>query len=229
MFGRSRPVVFDPYARRRRRRLPAWALALGLGVMLGAGGLWWAQAQWLPPRLSVAEGQELRARQQQAQEQAAQQAVALEALREGRDAAAAELAGLKARAGSEGRALEQAQATLEALMEALPPDPREGAVAVRAARFALRGGQLVYTLALSQAGPGLRPVRLQFVVEGQTTSGASRSLELSPPAPPPLGRQALLQGSVALPAGLQAPRLVTVRVLDREGGQALGMRVLPVR
>ncbi|MBL0719579.1 hypothetical protein JI742_06715 [Piscinibacter sp. Jin2] len=227
MFGRNRPVVFDPYAR-RRRRMPAWLVSLFIGAALGSGGLWWAQTKWLPPRLSVAEGRDLLARHQAAQAQLATQATALEELRQARDGAVAELARLKASAGSEGRALEEARATLDALMEALPPDPRDGTVAVRAARFAARGGQLGYTLALSQAGTAPRALTLKLVVEGESASGTARSVELSPPPPPPLGRKALLQGSVALPSGLQA-RQVTVRVLAREGGESLGMRVLPVR
>src|SRR5438270_716687 len=39
MFGRSKPIVFDPYGRRRRGlRVPRWLVLLLLGGALGAGG-----------------------------------------------------------------------------------------------------------------------------------------------------------------------------------------------
>lgn len=232
MFSRQGPIVFDPYAGRRRRRLPRGLLALLAGLLLGAAGHAWLQSQVLPPRLSLAEGRDLQARLDQALAQAAEAEAERAALRQAREAAVAELAGLKAAIGSEGRALEQAQASLEALLEALPPDPRDGEIAVRAARFSLRGGQLAYTLALSQAQATPRPLRLSFIVEGETAAGTRRSLTLKPVLPPPLGRQALLQGSLPWPGGPLQPRLVTVRIQDPaepEGGEILGMRVLPVR
>jgi hypothetical protein len=61
MFGRSnKPVTFDPYAgRRKRRRVPSWLLLLLGGIGLGAGGLYYAQERYLPPRLSPADSARL--------------------------------------------------------------------------------------------------------------------------------------------------------------------------
>ena len=56
MFGRSRPVVFNPYGRRRSRwRLPRWLVLLLLGAALGVAGVLLAQERYLPPRLSAAQ------------------------------------------------------------------------------------------------------------------------------------------------------------------------------
>ena len=54
MLGRSRPVEFNPYGRRRsRRRFPRWLLLLLVGVAVGAGGVVLVQERYLPPRLSA--------------------------------------------------------------------------------------------------------------------------------------------------------------------------------
>ena len=66
MFGSSKPVVISYGNRRQRARLPRWLLWLLIGVAAGAGGLWWAQERYLPPRLSADETRELRGAFEQA-------------------------------------------------------------------------------------------------------------------------------------------------------------------
>ena len=59
MFGRSRPVVFDPYpSRRSRGRPPAWLVTAVLGIALGAGGVLYVQERYLPQRLSPEQSAE---------------------------------------------------------------------------------------------------------------------------------------------------------------------------
>ena len=51
MFGRSRPVIFNPYGRRRSRfRVPRWLVLLLVGAALGMAGVLAVQERWLPPR-----------------------------------------------------------------------------------------------------------------------------------------------------------------------------------
>ena len=51
MFGRSRPVVFNPYGRRRSRwRLPRWLVLLLLGAALGVAAVLGVQERYLPLR-----------------------------------------------------------------------------------------------------------------------------------------------------------------------------------
>ena len=80
MFGKSRPVVIDYGHRRKSRRVPRWLVLLGLGIALGAGGLWLAQERYLPPRLSPAESLRLRHAFEQADAQRAQLQLQLEHL-----------------------------------------------------------------------------------------------------------------------------------------------------
>jgi hypothetical protein len=115
------------------------------------------------------------------------------------------------------------------LTASLPPDPRGGAVAVRAARFEVDGGALVYDVVLSRDRAGGKPFEgvLQFVVAGAPLDGPERTVKLDP-VPISVGRYESVRGSVPLPDGFK-PRQTTVQVLDRPGGRLSGMRVLYVK
>src|SRR5690349_278548 len=79
MFGRSRPITFDPYGSRRGRRVPRWILLLLIGFVLGAVAIVVVQERWLPPRLSADASARLRASFEQAEAQRARLAAELEA------------------------------------------------------------------------------------------------------------------------------------------------------
>ena len=112
---------------------------------------------------------------------------------------------------------------------ALPPDPRGGAVEVRAGRFVSRANALGYELVLTRERLGAKPLEgvVQLVVGGATARGVEASVT-SPPAPVAIGAHAVVRGSVALPEGFK-PRQAMVQVLDRAGGRPIGMRVLLVK
>ena len=60
MFGQFKPIAFEPYGRRRSRRLvPRWLVLLTLGAAIGAGGVVLVQERYLPPRLSADASAEL--------------------------------------------------------------------------------------------------------------------------------------------------------------------------
>lgn len=231
MFGSSKPVVFDRYAsRRHRRRLPPWLAWLLCGAVLGVAGLVYVQERHLPPRLSAAESTRVQSAYDSAQAERTrldaeltQTRLQLEAAQAAQRRAAADLA----TAQREPNAL---RAQIEALLDALPPDPRGGAVQVRAARFEPAGdGKLGYHLVLSRAQAGGTPFSgvLQFAVAGSTARGSPTTLAPEPVAVQ-VGRYQITSGELALPAGV-VPRQVTVRVLDRPGGKLMGLRVLNVR
>lgn len=230
MFRRSTEVSFSRYGKRRSPwRLPGWLWLLLAGAALGAGGVVYVQQEVLPPRLTAeasarttaayknAEAERLRLAQAQLQLQAE-----LAAAQEARQKQAAELAA--------GRAtIERLQGELAVLVDAFPPDPRRGPVAVRAMRFVGEGQALAYDLALSREPGGARPLAatLQIVVTGESAGRGETAVTL-PPVPVKLGPQAVLRGSQPLPAGFR-PRQATVRILGGSGGPLLGMRVGLVR
>jgi hypothetical protein len=229
MFGRSKPVVFDPYRRQRRGRIPGWVWLLLAGITVGALAVIGVQERLLPPRLSAGESSALRQSYAQADTDRTRLQAALSEAQQALKAATAERDRLQAEHSRLSAQIEQQQPLIDFLVDALPPDPRGGAVAVRGARFVNRQGVLQYALALSREGGDSRPLAatLQLRVTGETAGGTERTAELQPVALSLPGRAVAL-GQVPLPGGL-SPRQVTVRVLDKDGKRPLGMRVLVVR
>jgi hypothetical protein len=225
----SKPVVISYGHRRKRWRPPAWLLWCLLGVVVGAGGLWWVQENHLPPRLSAQASSELRSSFESADAERKTLRSQLDATAQRLDGAlatgkqqAAELAAPRA-------AADKLRADLAALIDALPPDPRGGAVQVRVANFAMQAGRMAYDLVLTlDAGAKPPPgAVMQLSVLGLTARGAESTVALDP-VKLTLERQTVVRGSLPLPEGFRA-RQTTVQVLDAAGGKALGMRVMPVR
>jgi hypothetical protein len=228
MFGASKPVVISYSRRRKGWRPPAWLLWWLAGVAIGAGGLWYVQENHLPPRLSAQASSELRSSFDAADAERKTLRTQLDATAQRLDAAlaagkqqAAELAAPRAVA-------DKLRADLAALIDALPPDPRGGAVQVRLANFAMQAGRLAYDVVLT-LDTGAKPppgAVMQLSVLGLTARGAESTITLDP-VKLALERQTLVRGSLPLPEGFRA-RQTTVQVVDA-GGKAMGMRVLLVR
>lgn len=242
MFTRNKPVVFDRYGsggRRSRFRIPRWLLILMLGILLGAGGLSYAQRNLLPPRLTPGESQELlsRAGRLEAERQRLQgelDRTTTEA-RTAAQTAAREIASTRSRNEKLASDLAAARESVTPLerdvalfLSILPPDPRGGTVAVRAASFANDAGKLDYHVLLTRDpkdGKAFEGV-IELVVTG-TRGGRNDTVTLDP-VPVSLERYRHVQGELALPPGFDG-RQVNVRVLDRAGGRLLGTRLLYVR
>ena len=230
MFGSSKPVVLERYGRRRSRwRLPGWLWLLSGGIAAGAGGLFYLQERHLPPRLSAEDTAALRSDFAQADAERQKLKADLGTTRHQLDAALAtkkrqdeELAAPRATA-------QRLREDMAALIAALPPDPRGGAVEVRAGRFATQGGALAYDVVLTRERDNAKPMFgvMQLSVMGLSARGAETTLALKP-VEFQLAGQALARGSQPLPDGFK-PRQVTVQVLDRAGGKPLGMRVMLVK
>lgn len=228
MFGRSKQIVFDPHpSRRSRGRPPAWLVTAALGVAIGAGGVLYVQERYLPQRLSPEQSAKLQSMLEKTETERArladeltQATTRLEAGAKAGKATADDLAAAR-------KTIIRQRADIAALLEALPPDPRGGTIAVRAARFEKDGGDLVYQIVLSRE-KSAQPFKgvMQFVVRG-ARAGASTNVTLD------AGTVAFsdydsLAGRVALPEGFD-PNQATVNVLDAPGGKLMGMRVLYVR
>jgi hypothetical protein len=230
MFGRSSAIVFDSYGGRRSRwRLPRWLWLLLAGIGLGAGAVVAVQERLLPPRLSAEASAELRTDFERAE--AERQRLKTELGRTGLQlqAALGEKKTLADEVGASRATVERLREDLAAVIAALPPDPRGGAVEVRAARFSARGGQLSYDLVLTRERAGGKPMPgvLQLLVAGESERGVPATVALKAVALS-MGGQSVVRGSLPLPEGFR-PRETTVQVLDRPAGKSLGMRVLPIK
>jgi hypothetical protein len=230
MPGRSKPIEFNPYGRRRkRRRVPGWLLLLVVGIAAGAGGVLLLQERYLPPRLSAEESTRLTAslertdsERQRLERELAETTKRLDAALEERKPLQAEVAGSR-------QATQQLREDLAAVVAALPDDPRDGEVAVRAARFSAQDGMLGYDVVLTRERARDKPLTgvMQFAVAGKTGRGPETTLTLKP-VPVSLGKYQVLRGSLPLPQGFDA-RQATLSVLDRVDGKLLGKRVLYVQ
>ena len=230
MFGRHKPVVFDPYGgRRKRRAVPRWLVLLLAGAVLGTGGVIFVQERYLPPRLSADAAAALRSDFERADSERERLAAALADTAKQLDAALAEKKTLADGLAASRQAVEHLRADVSALAAVLPPDPRGGAVQVRAARFSADEGRLLYEVVLSRERAGGKPLPgvMQLVVAGTPARGPETSVTLQPVSLS-LGNVETVRGGVPLPEGF-TPRQTKVNVLDRVGGKLLGTRVINVR
>lgn len=227
MFGRPTPVVFQAYGARRRRRVPPWLWLLAFGIAAGAALVVVAQERWLPPRLSAAASAELRGAYEQAEAERKRLAAALHATSGRLDAALAEGRTLASQLAAARQRADGLADDVASLVSALPPDPRGGAVQIRAARFEPATGGLSYDIVLAREGArrALSGV-LQLVVAGDA-EGEPQRVTLEPIAVSVASHEGV-RGHVDLPAGF-TPRQATVQVLDRAGGRRLGLRIVNVR
>ena len=229
MFGRSREVVFSYNRKRTRWRLPRWLLLLMAGVLLGAAAVVLVHERYLPPRLSAAESAALRSQFEQADVERHRLRLDLAgAQKRLEDTLLQQQAGAEALAASLASAA-RSRDELTAVVTALPPDPRGGAVAVRAGRFTVKGAELEYNLVLTRERALGKPVpgTLQLLVAGESERGV-QGVVTPKPIPVLLGSHAVLRGSLALPAGFK-PRQTTIQVFDQPAGRPLGMRVLAIQ
>ncbi len=230
MFGRSKPVVFDPYRRRRSPfRPPAWLVLLLSGVVVGAGGVIVAQQRYLPPRLSASASAELRSAYDRADAERLRLQAALAATEKRLAATLAEKSALNDDLALSRATVDQLRGDLTSVVASLPPDPRTGVVEVRAGRFSSEGGRLIYDVVLTRERNAGKPMPgvMQLLVAGETERGAESTVSLKPVTLSVSGHE-VLRGSLPLPAGFR-PRQTTIQVLDRGAGKLLGMRVLPVK
>lgn len=231
MFGSSKQVAFKPvpYQRRRApRRVPPWLLLLLLGAAFGASSYWYAQESLLPPRLSSAESQMLRSDLAIANSELQKsRAERLQAVDKSTQAEAREK---KAQAdlATAQKTTERLQKNLAQFVSALPPDPRGGAVGIRAASFSTQARQLSYNLILTQPAktPDVFRGSIQFVVTGARATAPPVTITLNP-LPLELETVQQFAGSVNLPEGL-VPREIAVRVLRASNGELVSMRVFKI-
>lgn len=231
LFRRSGPVVFEPYGYRKRRSwgIPRWLVLLLVGIAIGAGGLLYVQEEYLPQRLSPAESQRLQAQVGELDGERQQLRASLEETTRRLQASEAEMQRLSGELAAERELTQKLRHDIALFEEVLPPDPRDGAIGVRAARFQNDDGKLAYHVLLTRDAQGSKPFRgvMELVVSGSRAGGANATVTLDP-IDVTLVSYEHLQGALPLPEGFTA-RQTTVRVLDRPNGRLQGMRVINVR
>jgi hypothetical protein len=231
LFGRGGPVVFEPYGYRKRRSwgVPRWLVLLLVGIAIGAGGLLYVQEEYLPARLSPEESQRLQARVSELDGERARLQSSLEESTAKLRASETEAKRLSTELAGARERTQKLQQDIALFEDVLPPDPRDGAVGVRAARFSAENGNLAYHVLLTRETKSAKPFRgvMQVVVAGSRASGANASVTLDP-VEVNLASYEHLQGTLTLPEGFTV-RQTTIRVLDAPNGRLQGMRVINVR
>lgn len=230
-FRRNGPVVFEPYGYRKRRSwsIPRWLVWLTIGILLGAGGLLYVQQEYLPARLSPEESDRLQTRVSELEGEQERVQGALDTATQQLRASEAQSERLSGELATARERLQKQQQDLALFEEVMPPDPRGGAIAVRAARFSNENGRLAYHVLLTRDAKSSKAFRgvMQLVVAGERASGRNESVALDP-VQVNLASYVHLQGVLALPDGFTA-RQATIRVLDGPDGRVQGMRVIHVR
>ncbi|MBE0594423.1 MAG: hypothetical protein M9951_05715 [Burkholderiaceae bacterium] len=232
MFGRSKPVVFEPHGYRRGRswKIPRWLLILLAGIVIGVGGLLYAQEEYGPQRLTAAESQRLQATLDQTESERQRLQDELGATTRKLEAAVAEGKTLSEQLAESRGSVGALQQDIDLFLQALPPDPRGGPTQIRSARFFQDGGRLGYHVVVTRDKPTARPYTgvMQFVVAGTRGNSSAETNVTLDPIEVVLPAYVHLRGSMPLPEGFN-PRETTVRVMDSVGGATRAMRVLYVR
>ncbi len=227
MLGQFKPVAYEPYGR-RRSGVPRWLVLLLFGAGLGAAAVVAIQELYLPARLTVDASTRMRtaferaeADHKRAESELADATKRLEALQAESKSALNDVAAARATA-------QRLRDDLVSVIAALPPDPRPGSVEVRAARFSVKKGQLIYDAVLTRERGGAQPLQaaMQILVTGQNARGTEATVSLAP-EPLAVGSHEVPRGSLQLPDAFK-PRQATLQVLDRGNGKQLGMRVFVV-
>ena len=228
MFGSSKPIPFEPYGRRRsRRRVPRWLVLMLLGIGLGAGGVLYVQERYLPPRLTAKASAQLRESFERADAERQRLQAELTATSDRLRGTLDENKRLASDVSVQGETVQRLRQDIALLVASLPPDPRNGPVAVRAARFEVQGDTLAYNVVLSRERTGANPFGgvMQLVVAG--ASGRAADTVALAPVPVSVGLYDTVRGSLPLPHGFK-PRQATIHVLDKVGGKLMGLRVINV-
>jgi cell division protein FtsL len=232
MFGRSQRAVFKPSVYqpgKRSRRMPRWLVLLLAGVVLGAGGVLFLQANYGPQRLSVEQSEQLHSELSAANLDRQRLQAQVEEVTQQRDAARSTHEKLTADLTQARQQIDALNKNLVLFQDAIPPDPRGGPIGVRSATLSRQPGQLDYQVLIMRDGDKTGvPFKgtLQFAVEGRYPNG--RTGTVTPDAlPMDLDRYAHMGGTLTLPEGFIA-RTVTIKVLDSAQKQQ-AMRVYYVR
>ncbi|HEV7913029.1 MAG TPA: hypothetical protein VGP22_04640 [Albitalea sp.] len=204
-------------------------MLLLLGAAAGVAGVMVVQQRYLPPRLSVEESATLRSAFDRAEAERLRLQRELGDTAKRLDAALADRKRLGDELSGSRDTAERLRDVVTSVVASLPPDPRGGAVEVRAARFSADKGALAYDVVLTRERSGGKPLSgvMQLLVVGASARGTETTATLKPVAISVASYESL-RGSMPLPDGFK-PRQTTINLLDRVDGKLLGRRVIFVK
>jgi hypothetical protein len=208
--------------------LPRWFVLLLSGIAVGAAGVVVVQERYLPPRLSADASERLNRALEKSDAERLKLASGLGEVTKRLESVLADRKGLADDLAASRVATERLRDDVASAVASLPPDPRGGAVEVRAGRFTAKAGMLAYEVVLTRQHATAKPWVgvMQLVMSGESAQGAAATVTLKPVALS-LGSHEIVRGSLPLPEGFR-PRQATIQVLDRAAARPLGMRVLRV-
>lgn len=178
MFGSSKkPVVFSPSGYRQRRRgLPGWFISLLIGMILGSTSLWFLLSNYGPPRISLAEAQQLQRH--------------IDALTQDKQQLQHRILELEQHLSQTQQLVKQLQPVqttspalqLNDILAKLPPTQSEADVQLRQAKFYGRSGELGYELVFTRHPKHSQaiPIRIEIHTSGQYQNGKQGYAQLAP-------------------------------------------------
>lgn len=224
-----KPVAYDPYRKRRSRwQVPPWMVLLLTGLGIGVLGTAVVQEHVLPPRLSVGESASLKRSFDTANADRTRLSNELTSANQQLQAALADRKAMSDQLATARADVAQANADVGAVIAALPPDPRGGAIEVRSGWITTKGTAMNYNLVLTRERAERRlDAVLQLLATGDSAKGSEITVTLKPVSVA-VGAADVVRGNATLPEGFK-PRQVSIQLYDRPGGKLLGLRVLLVK
>jgi cell division protein FtsL len=232
MFGRSTRPVFKPSVYqpgKRSRRMPRWLVLLLVGIVIGAGGVLFLQANYGPQRLTIEQSEQLHSELSAANLDRQRLQGQLDEVTQERDVARSTHAKLTSDLGQAQQRITSLNNDLQLFEAAIPPDPRGGTIGVRSAILTRQQNQLAYQVLImrdNEKGGATFRGTLQFAIEGNYRNGRVDTIN-SDAVPMQLDAYQNFSGNMTLPDNFN-PRVVTVRVLDPNQRQQ-AMRVYYVK
>ena len=162
--------------------MPRWLVLLLVGIAVGVGGVVFVQERYMPPRLSATESASLQASFEKADSDRQRLTRELADTSKRLDTALGDTKRLTAAAATSRETTDRLRELASSLVASLPPDPRGGAIEVRAARFSIDGGALAYDVVLTRERAGSKPFTgvMQLAVIGSSAKGPETSAALKP-------------------------------------------------
>lgn len=230
MFGRSQRAAFKPSVyqpSKRARRMPRWLGVMLVGIVLGAGGVLFLQANYGPTRLTAAQSEQLQSElnaitldRQRLKTQLGEATTQRDTHETALNQATTELADARSRA-------QKAEQDLQIFQDLVPPDPRGTDIGVRSGSFSRAPGKIRYQVLLMKDSKGETfKGTLRLEVRGVYRNGRAGAVDLDP-IDVTLGRYQVAQGIADIPEGF-TPNAVRIQVLDPAERQQ-AMRLYYVR